>query len=283
LPGVSPRRFKLATEWQEPMHEPDDPGKDWVLILPFPGTFQNAFHEMTDISCWPHVSSSGRLCLYLKGVKADPDILKRARAWVATVGKYVGIRDCLTLSFALDYERENGNPDLKQTEVGALRARAKPYGRMPTRDTLTAGDVLVEKCLAFLKELTCYNSADAVVAMPGSSVNKPFDLPSYLAEKVASGWQRENLTKYVRTTQSRDSLKNKAANDKLATIRGTIEVDGKHLRGRTVLLIDDLYQSGISVNYCAMLLLQAGASMVLGLACEKTCRNDDNVSGDTRA
>jgi predicted amidophosphoribosyltransferase len=48
---------------------------------------------------------------------------------------------------------------------------------------------------------------------------------------------------------------------------------------RKVLLLDDLYQSGVSMNYCGLLLLQAGAKKIFGLACEKTCRNDDNVSG----
>jgi predicted amidophosphoribosyltransferase len=50
------------------------------------------------------------------------------------------------------------------------------------------------------------------------------------------------------------------------------------LEGRTVLLLDDLYQSGISMNYVAMELLAAGVKEVFGLACEKTCRNDDNLS-----
>ena len=45
-----------------------------------------------------------------------------------------------------------------------------------------------------------------------------------------------------------------------------------------VLLVDDLYQSGVSTNYVAMLMLEAGAKEVFGLACEKTCRNDDNVA-----
>jgi hypothetical protein len=31
--------------------------------------------------------------------------------------------------------------------------------------------------------------------------------------------------------------------------------------------------------YCGLLLLEAGAKKIFGLACEKTCRNDDNVGG----
>jgi predicted amidophosphoribosyltransferase len=58
-----------------------------------------------------------------------------------------------------------------------------------------------------------------------------------------------------------------------------MELDDGVFTGKRVLLVDDLYQSGISMNYCALLLLRAGAKKVFGLACEKTCRNDDNVAG----
>ena len=67
--------------------------------------------------------------------------------------------------------------------------------------------------------------------------------------------------------------------EKLDTLLGSIEVDADVFAKKHVLLIDDLYQSGISMNYCALLLLKAGASKIFGLACEKTCRNDDNVGG----
>lgn len=33
------------------------------------------------------------------------------------------------------------------------------------------------------------------------------------------------------------------------------------------------------MNWVGMELLNAGARKVFGLACEKTCRNDDNVRG----
>ncbi len=47
--------------------------------------------------------------------------------------------------------------------------------------------------------------------------------------------------------------------------------------GRAIPLVDDLYQSGISMNFVAMKLQEAGATHVLGLAAEKTCRNDANA------
>jgi hypoxanthine phosphoribosyltransferase len=119
--------------------------------------------------------------------------------------------------------------------------------------------------------------------MPPSDPEKPFDLPSHLATAVAQSLGAPNLSAFVTTISKRPSLKATASHAKLATIQGTIAVEASPFAEKSVLLIDDLYQSGVSLNYVAKLLLQAGASRVLGLSCEKTCRNDDNVTGARRS
>ncbi len=200
--------------------------------------------------------------------------------WVEKVGRYVAMRDYLALSFALDYEREAGDPNRNQTEAGALRAMAKPYGGdAATEQTTAAANHLADRCLAFLGEMTCYESADCVVALPPSDPAKEYNLPRYVAERIAMKWGREDLTKHVRTINRRGSIKAAPLAHKLNTLLGTIKVDADVFEGKRILLLDDLYQSGISMNYCGLLLLQAGARKIFGLACEKTCRNDDNVSG----
>lgn len=279
LANLKPRRCKLCTEWLTPLHEPSEQGNDWALILPFRETFYNSFLSMTEMRHIDHDAKSGKLCLFLMDADDDERIRMDVIAWTRKVGKHVAIRDKLALSFALDYEREDGNPNKPQTEVGRLRARAKPYDAKPTTDTQIAAGLLVRKCAEFLTDMDCYSLADSVVAMPGSSPIKSFDLPTYLAKGVATAWGRDDLSSYVRTIKKRQSLKAARFSQKLDSIRGTIEVKEGIFNGRVVLLVDDLYQSGISLNYCAMLLLNAGASMVFGLACEKTCRNDDNMGG----
>ncbi|MBZ5592776.1 MAG: hypothetical protein LAP39_11105 [Acidobacteriia bacterium] len=190
------------------------------------------------------------------------------------------MKDFLALSFALDYERKGGDPNRPQTKIGALRSQAKPYGsQAATKQTSAAADQLVEHCLAFLNEMSCYESADCVVAMPPSDPAKSYNLPRHLAGRIAEKWKREDLTEDLRTVKSRTSIKNVRLAKKLDTLLGTIKATKNVFDGKRVLLIDDLYQSGISMNYCALLLLKAGARKVFGLACEKTCRNDDNVSG----
>ena len=200
--------------------------------------------------------------------------------WVTLISDPVVMKDNLAISCALDYDRQGGSPAKAQTEIGKLRSVAKPYGgQQATRDTELAASKLSKCCVEFLKQLTCYESADCVVAMPPSDPSKTYNLPRYLAENIAAEWGRDNLTPHVRTIKPRGSIKGIALANKFDTLSGTIEVDCDIFNGKRVLLVDDLYQSGISMNYCALLLLQAGASKVFGLACEKTCRNDDNVTG----
>jgi len=274
-------RRQLCTEWKDTIHKPRKAEDKWTAVLPFSNTYKNAFQTMCpSIDAYPHEGSGGRLCIFLNSTAGDEKAPEEIVQWVETIGKPVAMKDFLALSFAMDYDREGGSPLKPQTPIGILRAHAKPYGgSAATNETKKAADDLADVCLAFLKEMTCYDSADCVVAMPPSDPSKQYNLPQYLAERISELWGRENLTQHVRTTKPRSSIKALPMAQKLDTLLGTIEVDENVFTGKKVLLVDDLYQSGISMNYCGLLLLNAGAQKIFGLTCEKTCRNDDNVSG----
>jgi len=274
-------RRQLLTEWQQVLHKPDAPDKNWSAILPFAETYENSFHVMCETTrAYAHHGREGRLCLFLNGTEGDGAAPEEVVKWVDTISKPVVMKDFLALSFALDYDREGGKPQKPQTLVGKLRSSAKPYGAASaTSQTMEAAESLAEVSAKFLEEMTCYDSADCVVAMPPSDPSKGYNLPQYIAERISELWGRENMTAHVRTIRPRSSIKALPMAQKLDTLLGTIEVDERVFAGKKVLLVDDLYQSGISMNYCGLLLLNAGATKIFGLACEKTCRNDDNVSG----
>ncbi|MGB7136054.1 MAG: hypothetical protein WBD46_12240 [Acidobacteriaceae bacterium] len=210
-------RRQLSTEWTDVLRAPQGKSQDWCLILPFPNTFQNAFETMSSVTVLAHVSKkNGNLCLFLKGIAADEKPPQEIYDWITTIGKYVAMKDKLALSFALDFERKGGDPKEPQSKVGALRAIAKPYGRATaTKETTAAADSLVERCIAFLKEMSCYESADCVAAVPPSNPRKPYNLPHYLAEKIAAKWGRADLSEHVRTIKARGSIKSTAVANKL--------------------------------------------------------------------
>ncbi len=224
-----------------------------------------------------HPGKNRRCIIFLNDSQDDEESVEKAKEWVKAVGDHVAIRDCLSVSFALDYRMEGGDPQKSKTVVGDLCRKAKPYEGNPNYDR-DAARKLAKVCLEFLQKVNCYDSANCVVAMPPSRPSKPFDLPRYLAGKVAAEFKKEDLRDAVKTRKARGQLKATPVDEKLNQLKGTIEIDGNALKGKSVLIIDDLYQSGASVNYLGMLLLEAGAKTVLSLACEKTVGNFDNVT-----
>lgn len=273
-----PRRKKLEDEWPEPLHEPTGTYQDWSLVLPFCETFKNAFESMCSVRCTGlKTSKDERCCTFLPDATIRKATLDSVKGFLKTVGSYVALRDCLALSFALDYDRIKGNPNNPQTAIGRLRSRAKPYQRDTSRATYDAANEMVSHCMDFIREMTCYQDTTCVVAVPPSDPTKPFNLPRYLASEIGKALKVSDRSSGVQTVKARESLRETDIKKKLSTIEGTISVDPTVLQHQVVLLIDDIYQSGVSMNYTAMLLLKAGANRVYGLACEKTCTNDDNI------
>ena len=64
--------------------------------------------------------------------------------------------------------------------------------------------------MAFLREMSCYKSAECVVAMPPSDPTKTYNFPRVLAAGIANRWGRADLTASLVTTSVRSSLKNKS-------------------------------------------------------------------------
>ncbi|MCY7334418.1 MAG: phosphoribosyltransferase [Pseudanabaena sp. CAN_BIN31] len=276
MAGLSPRRAKLTPQC---LRQPISQGKDWSLSLPFSETFSTTFDDMCAIRHNGFREGNGNYYTYLKGAD-DADIVK-VENWISTVGSYVVIRDLLYLSFAIDYTCEDGNPDNSTTEICKLRQKAKLYdaSSSATESTYIAADELLKLCMQFLLKIDCYTFTDAIVAMPASRPDKNFDLPSYLAGKISQQWGKVDLSHAVNTIKSRPSVKNQeTTHKKLEALEGSVQIDQNIFQGKSILILDDLYQSGVSMNYVAMLLQEAGATKVLGLACEKTCRNDANRS-----
>jgi len=273
---TSPRRRRLTPKWQG-LREPSIEGGDWNIAVPFK-PYTRAFDE----AFWPKINHIGwregknhTYYTYLKDV--DEDELEEFRKWLNKMKGWVGIRDCLPISFALDFDKKDGNPELERTKIGKLRKAAKPYERSPSKGHYKAAEELSGNCIAFLNKVGCYDSLDAVIAVPPSTPEKEYSLSGIIANHIAEKWKRDNLSEAVKKIRETEQSKNVKLEKKLGNIEGSIEVHPK-VDGQKILLIDDLYQSGITMNYIAMLLLEQGAKKVYGLACEKTCSNDDNVS-----
>jgi hypothetical protein len=225
-----------------------------------------------------HKDSVHPWVLELKGGHSGANRLAKAQAWLETVGQYVAIRDWLELCFALDYDRDHGRLDAARTRIGALRFRAKPLDDRPTPEVIQAADVLTAACLEFLERMTCYHGADAVAAAPPARADQSYHLPGYVTQGIAKARGLLNLSGAIRTVRDRPDTKRRPLDAKLKNISGSVALDAEAFNGHTVILVDDIYQSGTSLNYLAKLLYEAGAAGVYGLVCEKTSRDDDNIA-----
>ena len=97
---------------------------------------------------------------------------------------------------------------------------------------------------------------------PSDLILQPSDFED-ISEKVS--WQSKN-----------GSLKDvDTADEKLDMIQswGLTFADGLDLNGKTILLVDDLYHSGVTMQYIAMKMKEAGAKRVFGMALVKSLGN----------
>ena len=85
-----------------------------------------------------------------------------------------------------------------------------------------------------------------------------------------------DISDKVSWVNKQGSLKNvETADEKLAMVQswGLQISDEVDLKDKTVLLVDDMYQSGVSMQYVGMRLKEAGVKRVFGMALVKSLSN----------
>jgi hypothetical protein len=269
----SQRRARLC-DFGQVLAPPNENRPAWGIRLPFTETLAPALRSCgivhSDFRC-----VQGEWRALLPGLTESD--LARLQLWLGQVSGRVAMRDLFSMSFALDYRTPGGDYLKPPTKIGEWVGRAKAYEGYKHGPEEWATHCLAQEMLAFIRGSGCFDACDAVVAVPGSNPKVKNSLPSSLAAKVASKWDRTDLSGVLHS-RKRSPLKDAPVSEKLQILSDAIEVDAAAVRGRTILLVDDLYQSGTTMNYLALRLLEAGAADVMALTCVKTVRDDDNTS-----
>lgn len=184
------------------------------------------------------------------------------------ISKYkdlVFLRDTLDLSVALSmHESVPG----ERTELGEHEYQVKYQSG--SKDTSADKAALQSELQRRLDELPYFKLADYICAVPSS---KPF-----MRELVAglTGLSFEDISEKVSWQNKNGSLKDvKTADEKLCLIQswGLTFADDLDLKDKTVLLVDDMYYSGVTLQYIAMKMKEAGAKHVFGMALVKSLGN----------
>jgi len=175
------------------------------------------------------------------------------------------VLDVHTISSTMIGHNEFGHPefDTVRSELGELVYRLKyraDKGVIPS---------IVEATVRFVNTWGIH--PDTVVPMPPSKVQRAFqpvvDVASELAKSLGIALDTTSLEKTKITPQMKDVGDFAARVGALEAVLGC----GKDLAGRQVLLIDDLFQSGASMNVAARTLKQQGlVKSVYALALTRT-------------
>lgn len=238
-----------------------------TFSVPFEETIRPIYEAMTKF----RLNYNPNFQNYWHLINSDEE-LNRISEWETSQRDRVFLRDCLSLSLALGFNLED-NTSGKRTEIGELEYRAKNH-----RDR-KAIEELGRRCIATITELPFYRDADIIAAVPPKP-DKTFDLPTEMAKIISTHTGKSDITSYFSFGNVKGSVKEAPLEKKWAEWENadlslnTAKIDD--LKDKKVILIDDKYQSGTTIQFVAMVLQKSGVSEIYGLCLVKTLRDTDN-------
>ena len=157
--------------------------------------------------------------------------------------------------------------DTKRSELGELLYKLKYKG-----DKSVLNDIL--NCvMEFLQmEWKIINSLNLIVPMPPSNTSRPtqpvIDLARGISSKTGIKLAEDALVKIKETPQLKDIH---AYQQRIDILGGVFKTKKSVTQGKTLLLLDDLYRSGATLNVASEVLHQQGdARAIYVLALTKT-------------
>jgi predicted amidophosphoribosyltransferase len=174
--------------------------------------------------------------------------------------------DVHTISSEFTGYDANGNPqfDTKRSELGELIYQLKYRGKQ------TASEIAEILAGFFSDKPNGLARIDILIPVPPSTVRtiQPVhQITQMLALKLNKDFASNAVTKTKRTP----GLKGIQDPEKRRELLDdAFKVDGKHVRGKGVLLVDDLYRSGATANAVTVAIMNGGAARVYFLAATRT-------------
>lgn len=231
--------------------------KKW-LNLPFRKSIAPIINSICGITVYDKKTDSG--CCY--PCKTDAEIAAIEK-FASDYQDVVFIRDNMELSIALSMNKYQPNGD--HTRIGKLEYQAK----WKEEERTAAVTELTAEMQRILDAFPYFKMADYIAAIPS---NHPFvrDIISGL-----TGFKFQDVSGTLSWTSKTDEVKEAEGNDKIDLLEsfGFTITDGLDLNDKNILLVDDLYNSGLTMQYVALKLKEAGAKRVFGICLVKSCSN----------
>lgn len=253
------RRICFATTHKQALKRSSKPLYVGTLNLPLCEGFSRIFpYELfpvkkTKESVW-------------RSIKSEAEY-EEIETWINKQGQRVFIRDCLYTSIAMSFNFIV--PEGERTEIGELEYRAK---NEQDRDAI---EKIIQYCSDTINELSIYRNADFICAVPPQP-NKKFDLPSLIVSGICQKIGKTDITNDFQFNGIKKPIKTANLNEKWLSWDNAKVSFNSNIENKTVILIDDKYQSGTTMQYIAMKLQEMGAYQVYGLSIVKTMKDTDN-------
>ncbi len=167
--------------------------------------------------------------------------------------------------FALDWDILPGQVE-RRTALGQLLyeyKQAERYGHAVE---------LAHHLARFIRRHPLHYTCDFLVPVPDNDRSRPFDLTSRVGELTASLVQLPVLCNLLqRTRPSRRQCELKSLDEKLANVAGLYRcLNPSLIAGRSLLVLDDIHDSGATVSEVTRMLLAAGAESCSVLTAVRT-------------
>ena len=167
------------------------------------------------------------------------------------------------------YEQE-----FKSTKMGNLVKQAK-YG--PASEKESAAQQLSKLMASWIVRHPRYMRAEVILPAPASNPYKALDLPEFISRFLYDTFGYElAMCQKTWVTQQQKSL-SQDPEALRANVTGAFRVDA-NLRGKDVIILDDLYGSGETLNELGRACREAGAQHILSLTATKNAKGTRGVT-----
>ncbi|MFM2224177.1 MAG: hypothetical protein RJA07_379 [Bacteroidota bacterium] len=232
----------------------------WALNLPFEESIKEIYESETTLKLIK--KKNGK---FWSPLKLDSENIK-AVDFIFRYKEKVFLKDTLDISMALSEHMIN---DVNRTVIGELEYKAKYENCKNSLNTIS------ELVKDFIEKTPFYRDAKFICSIPPSKINETNN-PTKIALFVEQKLEKICVSNKVGWKSNKETLKDKAFSDKwqiLEAVGLKLDIEGN---GEDIILIDDLYQSGTTLQFVAMKLKECGFNRVYGLSIVKSRRDDDN-------
>lgn len=179
---------------------------------------------------------------------------------------FIPLKGSFDFGYALGQYSETKDTHPDKTPVGRLLYRFKYQFNQDT------GVILADLAAEWINSRNLLRSSDFMVTVPPSFTSRPFDPISFLAERISKvtgiRWEK-GVIKRTRITGQQKRIFNRDI--KKENVESTFGLNNPLLiKDKRILLFDDLYASGSTINQISQILRQAKADKIFVLVLAKT-------------